>query len=70
MIRNKSRWIYFIVSVSAISSFKSIENKYDVYVSLREQAMKIINFYKKELKLLTKEVQGPYEDAKISYICK
>ena len=56
--------------MSAILSIKSIENKYDVYVSLREQAMKIINFYKKELKLLTKEVQGPYEDAKISYICK
>ena len=56
--------------MSVISSFKSIENKYDVYVSLRQQAMKIINFYKKELRLLTKEVQGSYEDAKISYICK
>ena len=56
--------------MSAISSFKSTENMYDVYVSLRQQAVKIINFYKKELKLLTKEVQGSYEDAKISYICK
>ena len=43
---------------------------YDVYVSLRQQAMKIINFYKKELRLLTKEVQGSYEDANISFICK
>ena len=48
-----------------ISSFKSNENKYDVYrgkdctkkacESLREHAMKIINCKEKKIKLLTKE---------------
>ena len=52
-------------SMSTISSFKSIENKRDVYrgkdfmkkfcKSLREHAVKIINFKKKKMKLLTKE---------------
>ena len=52
-------------SMSKISSFKSIENKHDVYwgkdcmkkfcESLREHAMKIINFKQKKMKLLTKE---------------
>ena len=47
-----------------IFSFRSIENKHDVYrgkdsmkkfcESLRENAMKINNFIKKKLKLLTK----------------
>ena len=32
--------------------------------------MKIINFKKKKLKLLTKEQQESYENAKIYYICK
>ena len=51
-------------SMSTISLFKSIENKYDVYKgenwmkifckSLSEQAIKIINFRKKKIKLLTK----------------
>ena len=64
--------------MSTISSFRSIENKHDVYSgkdcmikfseSLREHAMKIINL--KKLKLLTKEHQGSYENAKICYICK
>ena len=31
--------------------------------------MKIINFDKKKLKLLTKELQDSYENAKICYIC-
>ena len=54
-------------SMSTISSFKSIENKHDVYrgkdcmkklcESLREQAMKITKFKKKKMKLLTKEQQ-------------
>ena len=37
--------------------------------SLREHAMMIINFTKKKLKLLTKEQQESYENAKICYIC-
>ena len=64
-------------SISPISSFRSIENKHDVCRGkdcmkkfdeyLREHAMKIINF--KKIKLLTKEQQDSYENAKISYIC-
>ena len=37
---------------------------------LREYAMKIINFKKKKMKLLTKEQQESYENAKLGYICK
>ena len=65
-------------SVSTISSFRSIENKYDVYRGkermkkfcefLKEHTM--INFKKKKMKLLTKERQESYENAKICYICK
>ena len=50
-----------------MSSFKYIENKHDAYrgkefmktfcESLREYAMKIINFKKKKMKLLRKEQQ-------------
>ena len=36
---------------------------------LREHAMKRINFKKKTMKLLTKEQQESYENAKICYIC-
>ena len=32
--------------------------------------MKIINFEKKKMKLLTKEHQESYENAKFSYVCK
>ena len=66
--------------MSTISSFKSIENKNDVYrgkdtmkkfcESLRENAMEIINFKKKKTKLLTKEQQESYENSNICYICK
>ena len=52
-------------SISTISSFRSTENKHDVYKdkdcmkkfweSLREQAMKIINFKKRSMKLLAIE---------------
>ena len=66
--------------MSTISSFRSIGNKHDVYrdkdcinklyESLRKHAMKIINFKKKKMKLLTKEQQESYENAKICYICK
>ena len=38
--------------------------------SLREHAMKMINFKKKTMKLLTKEMQESYENAKICYICQ
>ena len=61
-------------SISKISSFRSIESKHDVYRGkdcmkkfcefLREHAMKIINFKKKKLKLLTKEQQESCENAK------
>ena len=67
-------------SMSTISSFRSIENKHDVCRGkdcmkkfcefLREHAMKIINFKKKKMKLLTKEQQESYENSKICYICK
>ena len=66
--------------MSTISSFRSIENKHDVYRGkdymkkfcqfLREHAMKIINFKKKKIKLLTKEQQDLYENAKIRYTFK
>ena len=58
-------------SMSTISSFRSIENQHDMYRGkdciknfwefLREQVMKIINFKKKKIKLLTKELQESYE---------
>ena len=67
-------------SMSTISSFRSIENKHDVYKVkivwksflkfLREHAIKIINFKKKKVQLLTNEQQQSYEKAKICYICK
>ena len=38
--------------------------------SLRKHAMKIINFKMKKMKLLTKEHQESYENAKICYTCK
>ena len=65
-------------SMSMISSFKSIENKNDVYRGkdcmkkfcelLIEHAMKIPNFKKKKMKLLTNEQQKSNENAKIFYI--
>ena len=67
-------------SMSTISLFRSIENKHDVYIgkdftkkfceSLREHEMKITNFKKKNMKLLTKEQKESYENAQICYICK
>ena len=38
--------------------------------SLREHAMKIINFKKKKMKLLKNEQQESYVNSKICYICK
>ena len=61
-------------------TFKRIENKHNVYrgkdcmkkfcESLREPAMKIINFKKKKMKLLKNEQQESYVNSKICYICK
>ena len=75
-----SKYIPSIFSMSTISPFKSKENKHDVCRGkdcmkkfcefLREYAMKIINFKKKKMKLLTKEQQESYENAKICCICK
>ena len=52
-------------SISTILSFKEIENKHDIYrgedcmkkfcESLKQHLMKIVNFKKKKLKLLTNE---------------
>ena len=58
--------------MSAISSFKKIDNKHDVYrgkycmenscESLNKHAMKITNFKKKKQKLLTSEQQKSYQN--------
>ena len=62
--------------MSTISSFRSMENMHDKDCMkkfcefLREHAMKVINFKKKKMKLLTKEQQESYENAKICYTCK
>ena len=66
--------------MSTISSFKSIENNHEVYIgkdcmkkfceSLRKHTMEIINFKKKKMKLLTKDQEESYKNAKICYICK
>ena len=37
---------------------------------LREHTMKIINFKRKKIKLLTKEQHKSYENSNICYICK
>ena len=66
--------------MSTISSFRRIENKHDLYRSkdcmkkfckfLREHAVRIINFKKKKMNLLTKEQEESNENAKICYTCK
>ena len=67
-------------SMFTISSFKSIENKHDVYggkdrmkkfcESLREDAMEMVKFKKKKINLLTNEQQKSYANSKICYISK
>ena len=74
-----SKHILSGISMFIISSYRSIENKHDVYrgkdcmkklcVFLREHVMKIINL-KIKMKLLTKQQQKLYENAKICQICK
>ena len=64
----------------SILPFKDIEDKHYGYISkgymkkfcecLKKHARKIINFKKKNMKLLTNEQQESYESAKIFYICK
>ena len=66
--------------MSTILSFRSIENRHVVYKGkdcmikfcefLRDDAIKILIFKKKKMKLSTKEQQESYENAKICYICK
>ena len=58
--------------MSTISSFKITEKKNCMKYFceyLREHEMKINNFKKKKIKLLTKKQQEVSENAKISYIC-
>ena len=66
--------------VTKMLSFRSIENKHDVYrckdcmknicESLREHAMKMIGYKKQKMKLLKKKRQKLYEKLKICCICK
>ena len=41
-----------------------------IYESLREHALEIISFKKEKMKLITKELQKSYQNAKNCYICK
>ena len=64
----------------AILSLRSIEKKYTVYRGkecmkklceyLRTTAMKIISFEKKKMKLLTKDEQKLYKNAKKCSVCQ
>ena len=66
--------------MSAISSFKSIEIKHDIYRGKdcmkkfckysRERSMEIIKFKKKKVKLLTNEQQKSYQNTNICCICQ
>ena len=66
--------------MSTISTFRSIEDKHDVYRGkdcmksvcefLRDHAMQIIDFKKKNMKLFKKKLQESYENSKTCYICK
>ena len=38
--------------------------------SLREHALEVISFKKEKMKLITKELQKSYQNAKNCYICK
>ena len=66
--------------MSTTSSSKSIENTKNVYrdkycmkkfcKSVRDHVIKINNFEKKKMKLVTKQLQESYQNAKICYIHK
>ena len=70
-------WRY---SMSTIQAFDGIQNKHDVYrgedcmekfhESLREHAVKVVNFEKKEMIQLTNKHQESCEKTKICYISK
>ena len=72
--------IFISFSISTKISFKNIGNKHGVCrvkdcrknfcVSLRQHALKIINFKKKKMKLLTNEKQKSYQNLKTSNTCK
>ena len=67
-------------SISTISSFRSIENRCNMYRGkdcmkkffefLREHTMKIINLVKKKWDYSHKKMQELYGNTKICYICK
>ena len=67
-------------SMSTISSFRSIENKHDLYRGkdcierfcefVSENAMKIIGFKKIKLEIVPKDWQKSYGNAKICHISK
>ena len=75
-----SKHILSVFSMPTISSFRSIKNKHDVYRGkncikkfcefFRDHAMKVINFKKRKMKLLTKAHQESFEKAKTCYTCK
>ena len=57
--------------MSTISSFKSKENKHDAYrgsACMKNHTIKINNFKKKKMKLLTNEQQKSHGNAKKCYI--
>ena len=66
-------------SISTTLSFKGMESKHylrrgknymkKVCKSLREHAIKAINFKKKKMKLLTNKQYKSYENATACYIC-
>ena len=67
-------------SMTTVLSFKDIKNEHYAYLdkncmkrffkSIREHAMKIVNFEKKKPTLLTNEHHVSYGKAKFCYICK
>ena len=68
-------FIRFFFSISTLSSFKEIQNKHDlykckdymkkIYNSLRKHALKLINFFKKIMRLYINEQLESYENTNI-----
>ena len=77
---NLSKHIPSGFSMFTVFLFRRIENKHGAYrskdcmknfcESLRQYAMKIMNFENKKLELLTKEQQESYKNPQICYICE
>ena len=72
---------FSMLTISSFRSiFRSIQNKHDAYrdkdcvikfcESVREHAIKIINFKKKKNEIINKQQQESYENTKICYIFK